>query len=166
MNFSKISRSKYKNNRGFTFIELLVVIAIVAIVISLMGNAMRGLVIQTQLREAQTQLVADLTKAKTASIRYSTPVTVTFNESFYTLSQQAPFTEQTVTIRNNATLSFYKSDGSFGTTETSLTYNNPYGEVSLPENDQGWQIRIAKGNRDYFINIVGLTGKVIVNNDQ
>lgn len=155
-----------KRQSGFSLIELLVVITIITIAVSLIATAMRGVVIQTQLKEAQTQLVADLIKAKTASIRYSSPVTVTFNESSYTLTQQEPFSEQTVNIRNNATLSFYKSDGSFGTATTSLSYNNPYGEVSLPEGDQGWQIRIAKGNRDYFIKIVGLTGKVIVNNEQ
>lgn len=166
MGISTISIDPYKNMRGFTMIELLIVIAIMAVVIPLMANSMRGLMIQSQLKEAQSQLVADLTKAKTASIRYSTPVTVTLNENSYTFTQSAPFSEQTINVRNNATLSFYKSNGTFSTAETTITYNSPYGEVDLPQDDQGWQIRIAKGNRDYFINIVGLTGKVIVNNDQ
>jgi len=158
--------SKNNHQAGFSLVELLIVIAIIAVVVTLVGNAMRSLVTQTQLREAQSQLVADLTKAKTASVRYSSPVTITFNESSYTLTQEEPFSEQTVSIRNNAKLSFYKSDGSFGTTTPPIIYNNPYGEVSLPDDDQGWQIRVAKGNRDYFVKIVGLTGKVIVNNEQ
>ena len=160
------THKRQKQNAGFSLVELLIVIAILAIAIALISTAMRGLVIQTHLKEAQAQLVSDLTKAKTSSIRYSSPVTITFNEDSYTLRQQEPFSENTVALRNNAKLSFYKSDGSFSTTETSITYKNPYGEVDLPEEDQGWQIRIAKGNRDYFVKIVGLTGKVIVNNEQ
>lgn len=155
-----------KHTLGFSMVELLVVIGILAVVIPLTGTAMRGLMVQKQLEEARTQLIADLTRARTASIRYSSPVTVTLTEDGYTLTQDNPASEYVFKMRNNAKLSFYKSDGTFGTTTEPIVYNNPYGEVTLPEGDQGWQIRVQKGKKDYFVKIVGLTGKVIVNNEQ
>lgn len=159
-------RYRKENHRqdGFSLIELLVIMAIVAIVVSLIGTSMRNLVLTTQIEEAKTQFISDLTRAKTASIRYSSPVTVTLNEDSYTLTQQNPFSEQTISVRNGAKLSFYNGSG-FSTSTTSITYNNPYGEVTLPPGTQGWQIRIAKGDRDYYVKIIGLTGKVIVNNE-
>ena len=164
---SRQNKAKQKRSKsGFTLIELIVVIAIMALVIPLVGNSMRKLLSQTQVREAQTQLVADLTKAKTAAIRFSSPVTISFTENSYTMTQENPFSQQTVMVRNGAQLSFYQSNGSFGTTTDDIEFKSPYGEVSLPSDDQGWQIRVAKGNQDYFVKIVGLTGKVIVNNEQ
>ena len=153
--------SRNHKSYGFSLIELLVTIAIIAIVLPLISLSIRNLVMQSQLAEATTQLTSDLTKARTSAIRHSTSVTVTLRPDSYTLTQESPFQEQTYTIRNNANMDFLKR-GSYVTTATSITYNHPYGEVDVPPDNQGWQIRLRKGNRERHIKIIGRTGKLIV----
>ena len=158
-------KKHYKNKRnfehGFSIVELVVTIAIIAIVIPLISLSIRSFVMQSQLAEATTQLTADLTRARTSAVKHSTTVTVTLRPDSYTLTQASPFNEQTYEIRNNASLDFL-NNGSYGTQATTIEYIHPYGEVDLPTNSQGWQIRVKKGTRERHIKIIGRTGKLIV----
>lgn len=148
-------------SQGFSLVELLFVIAIVGIIFALGSVAMRNFLAQSQLTEATTQLVADLTKARTSAIKHSTSVTVTLRADSYTLTQDNPFLEQTYSIRNGATIDFLKR-GAYVNQAEPIIYMHPYGEVDVPPKNQGWQIRLKKGNREHHIKVIGRTGKLII----
>ena len=79
------------HTQGFTLLELLLVIAILGIIAGIFGWSLLGNLRATQLRDAATQIGADLRAARSATLKsgQSTTVTTTLNASTYTVTRGA-----------------------------------------------------------------------------
>jgi len=141
------------HTQGFTLLELLLVIAILGIIAGIFGWSLLGNLRATQLRDAATQIGADLRAARSATLKsgQSTTVTTTLNASTYTVTRGAD--TRTLNLPGGVQVS--------AQTAAAVQYRAPSGVTD--GTGTIWTLRHPAGGRLMQVRIVGLTGKVILN---
>ncbi|WP_309569804.1 prepilin-type N-terminal cleavage/methylation domain-containing protein [Deinococcus sp.] len=140
---------------GFTLVELLVVIAILGLILGIFGlNLMRSLR-QNQLREAASQLAGDLRRSRADAQKtgQNSTLTLAAGKTTYTrvVGAGAP---QVVTVPNGVTV--MAVDGG-----PSVTYRPPFG--TLGAGGAVWEVQSpAAADLRLYVNVVGITGKVMI----
>lgn len=158
--------------QGFTLVEALVVIAIVGILAAALSNANLRNVRQQQLREAATQLQADVNRARAQAVRMSSDSSVTLTstaasspattyQTSWVTTVGGSATTRTVTLPNGVSVAPYATTTTPAVTSpSSVTYSAVYAESSAP---QGviWRLAHPAGPVLY-VKLLGVTGKVML----
>ena len=132
---------------GFTLLEMLIVLAVLGIILALGVGSVIGWIRSTQLREAATQVEADLERVRSGSLRFNRDAQ--FQVLSATSYQLTVDGRDSVVTLPNATL------GPVGTT---VTYSAPHSLLgSAPQ-----PLQISVGPKSRTIRTIGLTGKVVI----
>lgn len=138
--------------KGFTIIEILIVLMLVGILVAISLEAVRGQVLGSALREADSQLVADLEQARSSAFKTSqdSVFTLAADGKSYTLKLAG----QSITKRlpNPVTMTI-----SGTSTPNTFTYSAPYGTVSAV----GATLNLSVPIKSKTLYLLGVTGKVI-----
>jgi prepilin-type N-terminal cleavage/methylation domain-containing protein len=149
--------SRNRRTQGFSLIELLVVMAIVGILSAVLFVSSARSVRQQQLREAGTQLLADVNRARTQATQSSTATSVTLTSTAASspkatyVTVWSPGGSVTQTLPNNVVVA------PVATYTNTITYTAPYAESSVPSGVV-WVLRNALGET-LHIKLLGTTGK-------
>ena len=137
---------------AFTLLELLLAMSILAIVAGIFGFTLIGTYRANQVREAASQLTADLRQARSEALKtgQSASITVAANSSTYTFTRAG--TPQTRTLPAGVTLT--------GAVGTSVVYVAPTGTTG--GNGVTWTLTSPGGTRSLKVKVIGITGKVMI----
>lgn len=132
---------------GLSLLETLLFLAILAVILALGGFWWQGLREQMQLREAAAQFAVDLGRARAEARRQGQDwrVTVGTGGSYWiglVGNQVARNLPYGVVFRNQG----------------QLTFTAPYGLLDVPDRT----FTLALRTRELKVNVIGLTGKVVI----
>ncbi len=141
---------RFRSVQGFTLLELLLVIAILGIIAGVLGWSLLGNLRAAQLRDAASQLGADLRAARSDTLKsgQSVTVTTTLNASTYTVQRGAD--TRTRTLPAGVQVS--------AQTAATVQYRAPSGVTD--GSGVIWTLRHPASGRQTQIRVLGLTGKV------
>lgn len=134
--------------KALTLVELLVVLALLGLLLGLGGLWWQGFREEMRLREAASQFALDLQRARAEARRQSQDWRVEVGSGGQYRLGPATATLSSRTLPHGATF------GSGGV----VVFQAPYGLLDVPNRS----FSIALGNRQIQVNVVGLTGKVVV----
>lgn len=134
--------------KALTLVELLVVLALLGLLLGLGGLWWQGFREETRLREAASQFALDLQRARAEARRQSRDWRVEVGSGGQYRLGPTTGTLSSRTLPHGATF------GSGG----AVVFQAPYGLLDVPNRS----FSIALGNRQIRVNVVGLTGKVVV----
>ena len=154
---------------GMTLLEILVVIAVIGILLGLIGMSFVRSIRTAELREAATQVVTDLRRARATSQRESQNMTLQFPTSSNTNKTSYTVTRGTGTaairsLDKGVTIACRPAPtgGGCGTGNTiSVVYQAPYGELGAVGSVLELRSPLT-GVMPLEVRIVGVTGKVIL----
>lgn len=133
--------------RGATLLELLVALAVFGLLAALGGLWVTGLREEVRLREAASQFALDLQRARAEARRQSRNWQVEVGSGGqYRIGPQG-----TLAQRSLPHGAVFQGTGR-------VTFQAPYGTLDVPN----YSFAVALGNRQLRVNVVGLTGKVVV----
>ncbi|MDX2005807.1 MAG: prepilin-type N-terminal cleavage/methylation domain-containing protein [Meiothermus sp.] len=144
-----------KPKQGYSLVEIIVVLAVAAILLSVGTVALLGYQRNLAMRQGISVVVADLTRARSQARKTSQDwqVVLTSNQNTYQI-QRAGVTVQTVTLPAGVRI------GNVGGSKT-VQYTAPYG--LRPQGSSSLEVPVVgTGSRQGKINVVGITGKVVV----
>lgn len=132
---------------GLTLLETLVALGVLTLLLGLGGFFWQGLRQEMQLREAAAQLATDLNRARAEARRRSEAWEVRISSgSEYWLGPQGSLSNRQ--LPHGARI---VGSGTF-------TFSAPYGLLDVP--DRSFQVEL--NGRRAWVNVVGVTGKVVV----
>lgn len=147
-------------NSGFTLIELILVVAVIGIVSAVVISNVRGQLIGNDLRQANSQVIADLERMRSASLMTSrnSTMTIASDNHSYVLALNGDEGNQMVTLPGNVNLVVTNSIGGSVVTGP-ITYSAPYGTVGAP--GTVFTLSVPGSTQSLQFYLLGVTGKVV-----
>ena len=141
--------------RGYSLVELIVVLAVLAILLGVGSVTLLGYQRTLALRQGVATVFADLTRARAQSRKTSQDwqVVLTSNQSSYVV-RRAGVADQTVELPRGVRI------GDVGGVPLIVQYSAPYG--LRPQGSSSLVIPLQGTGRQGRINVVGISGKVVV----
>lgn len=142
--------------KGYSLVEIIVALAVAAIVLGIGSVTLIGYQRNLATRQGVATVVADLTRARSQARKTSQDWQVVFssNQTSYQI-QRAGVTVQTVSLPTGVRI------GNLSTSPQTVQYTAPYG--LRPQGSSSLEVPVlGLGQRQGKINIVGITGKVVV----
>lgn len=150
--------SRNRRIQGFSLIELLVVMAIIGILSAVLFVSGARSVRQQQLREAGTQLLSDLNRARTQATQSSAATSVALTSTVKATPKATYVTAWPQVGSGTRILPNSVVVAPVTTYVNTITYSAPYAESSVP-GGAVWVLSNAFGETLY-LKILGTTGKV------